>query len=291
MYLHVFQRQFRIRFRYPRRYLPIFRDVTRWSLAGAVLTELTVNAHAYLVTFIAGPGAFALLALGMLLMRPASLMQSALTDLERPAMARAIGAKDGKALARIQRTPLICVVSQPRIADPVQVAGLNFPNRIGLAAGLEPGRDPAATPACVNACITSALAFGDVTDFDAMGRMVRDIEAEHGPIGILVNCAGITRFVAHANLEGVQAEDFLDVYRVNVVGPFQMARAVAPAMKAGHLARQASTQLLLPTSSLANRYRVRPLSSRSTPSFSMVGAALAAVQTLRASKASANTAV
>jgi O-antigen/teichoic acid export membrane protein len=55
------------------------------------------------VTFISGPGAFALLALGMLLMRPASLMQSALPDLERPAMARAIAAKDKATLSRIQR--------------------------------------------------------------------------------------------------------------------------------------------------------------------------------------------
>jgi len=70
---------------------------------GMVFTELTVNAHAYLVTFLSGPGAFALLALGMLLMRPASLMQSALTDLERPAMTRAIGARNGTKLARIQR--------------------------------------------------------------------------------------------------------------------------------------------------------------------------------------------
>jgi hypothetical protein len=85
------------------RYRPVFRDVTRWSLMGVVFTELTINAHAYLVTFISGPGAFALLALGMLLMRPASLMQSALTDLERPAMARAIGANDNRTLTRIQR--------------------------------------------------------------------------------------------------------------------------------------------------------------------------------------------
>jgi O-antigen/teichoic acid export membrane protein len=87
----------------PMAYWPIFRDLTRWSLMGVFLTEVTVNAHAYLVTFISGPGAFALLALGMLLMRPASLMQSALPDLERPAMARAIAAKDMTTLARIQR--------------------------------------------------------------------------------------------------------------------------------------------------------------------------------------------
>jgi O-antigen/teichoic acid export membrane protein len=84
-----------------RDYLPIFRDVSRWSLVGVVLTEITVNAHAYLVTFISGAGSFALLALGMLLMRPASLVQTALPDMERPAMARAIAAND---LARLNRT-------------------------------------------------------------------------------------------------------------------------------------------------------------------------------------------
>src|SRR5262245_25667922 len=40
-------------------------------------------------------------------------------------------------LARIQHTPLICAVAQPRVPDPVVVAGLKFPNRVGLAAGLD----------------------------------------------------------------------------------------------------------------------------------------------------------
>src|SRR5207253_790075 len=62
-----------------------------------------VNAHAYLVTFIAGPGSFALLALGMLLMRPASLVQSALPDLERPVMTRQIAARNWPALSRTAR--------------------------------------------------------------------------------------------------------------------------------------------------------------------------------------------
>jgi O-antigen/teichoic acid export membrane protein len=84
-------------------YAPIFRDVTRWSLLGVVFTEVTVNAHAYLVTFIAGPGSFALLAVGTLFMRPISLVQSTLPDLERPAMTRAIAARDLKKLLRINR--------------------------------------------------------------------------------------------------------------------------------------------------------------------------------------------
>jgi len=41
------------------------------------------------------------------------------------------------ALATIQRTPLMALIEQPLIRDPVSIAGLAFPNRIGLAAGLD----------------------------------------------------------------------------------------------------------------------------------------------------------
>jgi dihydroorotate dehydrogenase len=40
-------------------------------------------------------------------------------------------------LARLQHTPARCLWSQPRVDDPVTLAGLRFPNRIGLAAGLD----------------------------------------------------------------------------------------------------------------------------------------------------------
>jgi len=41
------------------------------------------------------------------------------------------------ALARLQNTPMQCTWAQRRVDDPVVVAGLRFPNRIGLAAGLD----------------------------------------------------------------------------------------------------------------------------------------------------------
>jgi len=65
--------------------------LARWSALGVVLTEFTANAHAYLVTFIAGPAAFAPLAIGALLMRPVQLVLAAIPDQERPAMARLLG--------------------------------------------------------------------------------------------------------------------------------------------------------------------------------------------------------
>ena len=41
------------------------------------------------------------------------------------------------AIARLQNTPLQCLWGQTRVADPVTIAGLKFPNRVGLAAGLD----------------------------------------------------------------------------------------------------------------------------------------------------------
>jgi len=40
-------------------------------------------------------------------------------------------------LARGQRTPLQWAWASPRVSDPVELAGLQFPNRVGLAAGLD----------------------------------------------------------------------------------------------------------------------------------------------------------
>src|SRR6185369_3435886 len=36
----------------------------------------------------------------------------------------------------------------------------------------------------------------------------------------------------HADLEGLSAEDFEAIFRVNLIGPFQMIRACVPALKA-----------------------------------------------------------
>lgn len=41
------------------------------------------------------------------------------------------------AIASLQNTPAQCLWAQPRIDDPITVAGLRFPNRVGLAAGLD----------------------------------------------------------------------------------------------------------------------------------------------------------
>ncbi|HYC64274.1 MAG TPA: SDR family oxidoreductase [Reyranellaceae bacterium] len=52
-----------------------------------------------------------------------------------------------------------------------------------------------------------------------------------GRIDGLVNNAGTTKFQNQGDLDGVSAEDFDRILRVNVTGPYMMTRAVFPTMK------------------------------------------------------------
>jgi 3-oxoacyl-[acyl-carrier protein] reductase len=73
---------------------------------------------------------------------------------------------------------------------------------------------------------------GDVAEDADCRRAANAVLEKWGRIDALVNAAGTTKFVAHADLEGLSAEDFLAIFRVNLIGPFQMIRACAEVLKA-----------------------------------------------------------
>jgi 3-oxoacyl-[acyl-carrier protein] reductase len=73
---------------------------------------------------------------------------------------------------------------------------------------------------------------GDVAKDADCRRVARAVLDKWGRIDALVNSAGTTKFVGHADLEGLSAEDFEAIFRVNLIGPFQMTRACAAALKA-----------------------------------------------------------
>lgn len=79
-------------------YLPIWRAQARWALLGVITAEATSNAHAYLVTLLAGPEAFSLLAAASLFFRPVSVCSTALSQVERPVIARDVSALDWASL-------------------------------------------------------------------------------------------------------------------------------------------------------------------------------------------------
>lgn len=80
---------------------------------------------------------------------------------------------------------------------------------------------------------------GDVAS-DADCRRIIDVAAGRWRrIDALINSAGTTQFAPIGDLERQGADDFQRVYAVNVVGPFQMARAAAP-----HLRRSNSAAIV-----------------------------------------------
>jgi dihydroorotate dehydrogenase len=102
------------------------------------------------------------------------------------------------ALARVQHTPLVCTVAQMRVSDPVTLAGLKFPNRIGLAAGLDKnGR-------CIDGLGAMGFGFievGTVTPMPQPGnpkpRMFRLPEAQALINRLGFNNEGLAAFVAN----------------------------------------------------------------------------------------------
>ncbi len=78
----------------------------------------------------------------------------------------------------------------------------------------------------------AVLVQGDVAQ-DTDCRKIAEAAARTGRIDALFNNAGITKFAPnHADLDAVNAEDFLNLYAVNVVGAFQMVRAARSLLEA-----------------------------------------------------------
>jgi 3-oxoacyl-[acyl-carrier protein] reductase len=86
--------------------------------------------------------------------------------------------------------------------------------------------------ACESLGAETIICQADVAQDEDCRRMVEETIAKWGCVDALVNNAGTTKFCAADNLEGLTKDDFLQIYSVNLVGPYQMIRAVAPHMKA-----------------------------------------------------------
>ena len=77
------------------------------------------------------------------------------------------------------------------------------------------------------------LVRADVGEDDGC-KAIAKAAAGYGRVDALFNNAGITRFARdHADMDAVSADDFLAIYRINVVGAFQMTRAARSLLEAG----------------------------------------------------------
>lgn len=77
----------------------------------------------------------------------------------------------------------------------------------------------------------AVIAQGDVGE-DADCRRIVAAAEPFGRIDTLFNNAGTSKIVSHSDLDGLDADDFLRIYRINVVGPYQMIRAARDLLEA-----------------------------------------------------------
>lgn len=77
----------------------------------------------------------------------------------------------------------------------------------------------------VRECGEAIAVKGNVGNDADCRNTAREVLAKWGRIDALVNNAGTTKFVNHKDLDGLSAEDFEAIFRVNLIGPYQMIRA------------------------------------------------------------------
>ncbi len=110
-------------------------------------------------------------------------------------------------LARTQGTPLALAYCNTRVSDPVTLAGLQFPNRVGLAAGLDKNAR------CIDGLAAMGFGFievGTVTPKaqpgNAKPRMFRLPEAEALINRLGFNNDGLDAFVTNVQKSGVRRQ-------------------------------------------------------------------------------------
>ena len=75
------------------------------------------------------------------------------------------------------------------------------------------------------------VAQAPVDDSAAVQRLADKVAQRYGKVHLLINCAGITRPVAHDDLDGLDDELIDHIFRVNWRGAFAMIRAFRPLLE------------------------------------------------------------
>jgi NAD(P)-dependent dehydrogenase (short-subunit alcohol dehydrogenase family) len=93
-------------------------------------------------------------------------------------------------------------------------------------------RTSAETGRAVAADMDSAIYLqADLADEAARRRLVADAAAQWGRLDVLVNNAGMSRVIAHADLEAATPAVWRELYEVNVIAPWHLITEATPILR------------------------------------------------------------
>ena len=106
-------------------------------------------------------------------------------------------------------------------------------NGASVVVGYRNSRQPAETLAgrLAPAALPHSALYAPVTDSTALAELAAEIDRRYGRCDILVNCAGTTRFVPHAQLDDLDDALIDEILATNVRGAFATVRALCPLMR------------------------------------------------------------
>jgi ketoreductase RED2 len=102
----------------------------------------------------------------------------------------------------------------------------------GAAVVVNSSKSAAAGQAVADSLPKAIYVQADIADDDACVALAAAAQAEFGRIDVLVNNAGTTQVIPHADLEAATDEVWLRIFGVNVLGTWHMTRACVPALRA-----------------------------------------------------------
>lgn len=115
-----------------------------------------------------------------------------------------------------------------------EVAGQGCNVTINYSRNEQGARD--AAEKCESLGAKTLVVKADVSEDTECRKLVEATVERFGGVQILINNAGTTKFCRHHELSGLDKQDFMDIYEVNLVGPFQMTRAAEAELRKSEVA-------------------------------------------------------
>ncbi len=92
----------------------------------------------------------------------------------------------------------------------------------------------------------------DISDEAAAQRLVAEVVEQHGRLDLVVNNAGTTAVIPHADLDGATTDVWRRIFETNVLGTWHVTKAAVPHLRAagaGHVVNMTSIAGVRPTGS------------------------------------------